>query len=149
MGVTTHGLSASPTYKVWQAMHQRCGNLNNPGFHRYGGRGIKVCDRWNSFENFLADMGEKPAGMFIERVDNDGDYEPSNCRWATRSEQQRNRRNNRVVTHAGVTLCLKDWALRVGMPPNTLYGRLDKGWDFERAITAPPVMTGRPKRQAV
>jgi len=92
-----HGHSKSRTYSSWCAMIQRCTNENTPTFHHYGGRGIFICDRWQSFENFLADMGERPVGTSIDRIDPDGHYEPGNCRWATTTEQARNRRGIRLT----------------------------------------------------
>jgi len=94
---TIHGLRRTKIYGIWAGMIQRCGNPNNPNYFRYGGRGIKVCERWQIFVNFFMDMGHKPAGMSIDRVDNDGDYEPTNCKWSTPTEQANNRRDNVTI----------------------------------------------------
>ena len=96
---TTHGMSNSPTYESWRSMKERCYRTRHPAYSSYGGRGITVCEPWQSFENFLTDMGERPAGMTIDRIDNDGNYEPGNCRWATKSQQNRNRRLKMVCAH--------------------------------------------------
>jgi hypothetical protein len=87
----THGMTLSPEYRVWRSMHQRCSNPKHIRYQRYGGRGITVCDRWGSFENFLADMGPRPTGLTLERKNNDQGYSPDNCKWATWSEQNRNK----------------------------------------------------------
>ncbi len=89
---TTHGHSRDRTYRSWDGMKQRCLNSNAGNFHKYGGRGIMICERWMVFENFLADMGERPEGKTLDRMDNEGHYEPENCRWATGSEQNMNRK---------------------------------------------------------
>jgi hypothetical protein len=101
-------------------MRQRCNNPKDAYFADYGGRGITVCDRWASFENFLADMGICPPGLTIERKNNDGNYEPDNCCWATYFEQGRNKRNTRWVTHAGETLTLAEWSRKLGVEASTL-----------------------------
>lgn len=127
----------SPTYSSWTAMWARCIYPSAINWKKYGGRGIKVHPRWEKFENFLADMGERPAGKTLDRFPNrDGNYEPGNCRWATREEQQRNRDDNRMITHAGETLSLVEWAKRVGIHPETISGRIDHlGWSVEDALS--------------
>jgi len=135
--VTTHGMTNTPTYKSWRSMLGRCRNPNDPAYHNYGGRGITVCERWNQFENFLADMGEMPEGLTIERGDNNAGYSPTNCVWATRTTQARNTRFNRMITFQGVTLCMKEWSERLGIPYVTLYTRFAAGWSIERALSTP------------
>ena len=97
---TKHGYNRSPTYVVWSNMLARCSNPKRPDYKNYGGRGILVCDQWKIFANFLADMGQKPEGLTLDRIDNDGNYEPNNCRWATVSEQRRNQRPLHAVRAA-------------------------------------------------
>lgn len=109
------GGTSSKTYKSWNGMHSRCSNPKSIGYADYGGRGIRVCERWRSFENFLTDMGEAPQGMSIDRINNDGDYEPSNCRWATMAMQNRNSRQNVIVEVDGVRMCMIDWSNRLGL----------------------------------
>lgn len=105
-----HGRSRTPIYKVWQAIKDRCYNKNNSQYKDYGGRGIYMCERWlDSFENFLKDMGNKPPNMTIDRIDNDGPYNPENCRWATKKQQVLNRRNTLNYTIGHKTQCLKYW----------------------------------------
>ena len=117
---TTHGMSYTREFNSWRSMLERCSNKNNKQYKDYGGRGISVCARWqNSFENFYADMGPCPEGLTLERNDTNGNYEPSNCRWATRLEQSRNRRC--ALLYDGKTL--KDLAKETGIPYGTLYGR--------------------------
>jgi len=128
----------SPEERCWLKMMQRCGNPKQVGYHNYGGRGIKVCDRWHKLSNFIADMGPRPSPKHsIERRDNNGDYTPSNCKWATRHEQHRNMRRNVWLTLDGVTLCLKDWARSTGMDQMTIKGRLRRGWSVRDTLTLP------------
>lgn len=133
------------TYRTWGAMKARCSNPNLNNFKSYGGRGIKVCDRWKSdYLNFLADMGPKPAGLSLERIDNDGNYEPSNCRWATRFDQYQNRRNQTLVTFDGVTMTLKAWSRAKGFSPAYFSIRVNKlGMTPLQAVMTPRLPQGR------
>lgn len=137
---TTHGLIHTPEYRSWYHMKTRCYNDNSKSYKNYGGRGITVCERWlSSFENFFTDMGQRPSSIHsIERIDNDGNYSPQNCRWATPTEQARNCRNNRFITYKGKTKCLAEWAKYMGMSVSVLRQRLLKlGWTIERALETP------------
>lgn len=134
---TKHGQSHTALYFVWNSMHQRCYNPNAKGFARYGGRGIKVCRRWHKLENFLADMGPRPVGMSVERRNNSGDYKPSNCYWATRSEQGRNKRNNVTGKYQGRVWCLTELAAAHGINQPTASQRMRRGWSFIAACTTP------------
>lgn len=127
-----------PTYTVWQQMKRRCANPKVAHFERYGGRGIKVCSRWlESFENFLADMGERPDGTTLDRVNNDGHYEPANCRWVARKTNSRNRSDNRLLTFNGQTKTLAEWVESTGHSLATLQGRVHMGWTDEQTLTTP------------
>lgn len=136
----THGLAGKNRtleYHSWASMIQRCTNTNEREYFRYGGRGITVCKRWRSFENFLADMGERPSSLHtIERINNDAGYSPENCKWATKAEQNRNMRRNRWITWNDETLCMTDWAARLGLTLGGLAHRLNN-WSLERAMTEP------------
>lgn len=136
---TTHGLSKTLEYKVWAQMRKRCEAPYHISYHNYGGRGIKVCDRWQSFENFISDMGKRPSSKHqLDRIDPDGDYTPDNCRWVTRRTQSRNKRNTRLFTFNGKTQILSDWADELGFNYSTLSMRIYKyGWSVERAFTEP------------
>lgn len=142
-GRLRHGHAAngqqSATLNSWSQMKQRCLNPKSIGYQNYGGRGITVCDRWkNSFENFLADMGKRPKGYELERIDNNSNYEPNNCRWATHREQSINRRTNHLITFENKTLCVTDWANRYNLSPSIIFGRLNRGWHPKDAIFTPP-----------
>jgi hypothetical protein len=132
----THGMWKTPTHTSWRAMRERCFLVNHADYPNYGGRGIKVCERWEtSFENFLADMGLRPNKMSIERIDVDGDYAPENCRWATNKDQMNNRRNNVFLEFDGSRLTIAQWAEKIGLKYSTLKERLARGWSVERALT--------------
>jgi hypothetical protein len=149
----THRMSKSPEYRSWQAMRDRCYRKSHKFYYRYGGRGIRVCQQWrNSFESFLTDMGPKPSPKHsIDRhPDKNGNYEPGNCRWATTRQQLRNTIVNRLITWNGRTLCLEEWSEVTGLARHVIWGRLNKGWPVERALSEPLSLhhshTGRRRR---
>lgn len=127
----------SPEYNSWRCMLNRCYLASFRGYEDYGGRGITVCDRWSaSFEAFLEDMGAQPsAGYSLDRIDNSGNYEPSNVRWASKKEQAANRRTNRLLTYKGKTMCIAEWARELGIHRVALRHRLMSGWPIERALS--------------
>lgn len=132
---TRHGGAGTTEYNIWRTMRARCQNPRSKSFPHYGGRGIAVCDRWQSFELFLADMGERPPGTTLDRINNDLGYLPSNCRWATHVEQGNNRRNNVKFEIDGVSLTLSQWSNVTGVKRTTILQRLNNGWNVEAAIT--------------
>lgn len=127
----------SKTYGAWAGMIKRCINPNNAEYHNYGGRGIKVCNRWQKFTNFLEDMGEAPEEHQIDRIDNNKGYHKENCRWATPKQNSRNKRNNRFITHNGKTQCLSAWSEEVGIHRATIVARILRGWSIAEALTEP------------
>jgi hypothetical protein len=130
------------TYQIWIDMRKRCNKPARADYKNYGARGIMVCERWNqSFANFLLDMGEAPPESSIERIDNNGNYEPSNCRWATRKEQQRNTRRTQFYELNGETLCVRAWEEKLGLSQGALWHRLRRGWDSQKALSTPKVQT--------
>ena len=126
------------TYSIWAQMVQRCTNSNHHRYKDYGGRGITVCRRWLKYDNFLADMGERPTGLTLDRKNNDKGYYKRNCRWATRSVQANNMHANRLLTYKGRTLTMTQWTKKLGFKRSTLPNRLSRdGWSVERALSTP------------
>ncbi len=137
-----HGKTRTKEYKVWLEMRRRCSDPSIPNYHLYGGRGIRVCERWELFANFIADMGMRPSsGHSIDRIDNDGNYEPGNCRWADRTTQSWNKRTNRLLTVNGEARCVAEWAKLNGIKAIVIYCRLYRGWPAHMAID--PTIKGR------
>ena len=130
----------SRLYRIWIGMKTRCSNHNIPQYKDYGGRGIGICDEWkHNFKNFRdwAISNGYKNNLSIERINNDGNYEPSNCKWGTLREQNRNRRTNNIITFNGKTQCALDWAIELEMNPKTLFGRFHRGWSIEKTLTTP------------
>jgi len=132
----THGDTHSPTYNIWAGIKSRCFLKTSPSWRKYGMRGITMCERWvNSYQNFLEDMGERPSsGHSIDRIDNNGNYEPSNCRWATAKDQANNRRSNTWITLDGVTLTIAQWSERLGLHQVTMCRRIARGLDAKNIL---------------
>ncbi|BAZ39425.1 hypothetical protein NIES4101_53780 [Calothrix sp. NIES-4101] len=135
----THGMSETRTFKIWSRMIFRCSSPSDRGYKNYGARGIKVCQRWlDSFENFLADMGEAPVGMSLDRIDNNGDYEPENCRWANSRQQANNRRNNLRYEYDGAMMTVREISEATGVSASLLGDRIQRmGWSVQDAIRRP------------
>lgn len=134
---TKHGKHGLPEYKVWKSMNDRIANPNNKHWNRYGGRGISICDRWRDFDNFITDMGQRPTPKHqIDRINNDGNYEPSNCRWVTKTENMRNTSLCVEFKYKGQSKTLGEWSEIYGLNRMTLYNRVNRlGWDIEKALT--------------
>lgn len=138
------GLSTHPLYGTWWQMMSRCYDPRDLGYRNYGGRGIAVCARWHDLSNFIVDMGPRPSGMSIDRIDNNGNYEPGNCRWATKAQQSRNRRDTCQLTMADVTLPLIEWCEIYGQSLKVAKHRIyNSGWDPWEALNVPPLRAGR------
>lgn len=141
MGKTIHGLRHSRIYIIWRNMKRRCNNPKDKRYSRYGGRGIKVCTEWNksvkTFAEWAFEHGYNDK-LTLDRINNDGDYEPNNCKWSNQQEQCRNRSTNRNITYKGKTKILIDWAKELGIQRQTLEKRLKKGWTVEEAFSIKP-----------
>lgn len=147
--ITTHGHSRAggpkqATYKIWTSMLQRCNNPKSQKFKRYGGRGIRVSHEWHLFANFISDLGERPDGFSLDRIDNNGNYCKENCRWASPITQSHNRENNRMINFRGESMCISEWARHTGLSVPTLTGRINAGWDIERALLSPVKRINKP-----
>lgn len=133
-----HSMSKTVEYQTWSSMMKRCYRNNNKSFRNYGGRGIKVCKRWHDFINFYTDMGKRPDGHSLERIDNNGNYEPSNCCWTTRIKQARNKRTIKTITLNGETKSIPEWAEKLGLSAERINQRITRdNWDPIKALTTP------------
>lgn len=156
--IITHGMKHTRTWRSWEAMRGRCLSEGDPSYERYGGRGIRICGNWATFEAFFEDLGERPPNTTLDRRDNNGNYScgkcpeciagswPANCHWATRKEQERNKRSTHWITINGDAQPLVEWIARSGLSESTVHGRLKRGWSPEKALTTPAISGGRPRR---
>lgn len=147
---TTHGACGHPLFVIWAGMMARCGNPKHEAYRNYGGRGIRVCKRWHDPWKFFADMGDRPSRYhWVERVNNNKGYSPTNCRWASRRDQMRNRRANRLITFQGQTKPLCQWAEETGINEGAIRDRIDNlKWSVEKALTTPVSKDHRRRGQA-
>lgn len=142
--VTKHGAWNTPLFKVWKTMVDRCTNPKNHKYERYGQRGISVCKEWLDYHTFAKDMShDYKDGLTIDRIDNDGNYEPGNCRWSTTKQQNRNYSRNLILEHDGKRMCVVDWAAEIGVPASALYYRVQAGWSVKRILTTPSAKVRR------
>lgn len=131
-----HGMHGTATHRSWAHMLERCNNQRCRQYAYYGARGIRVCDQWKSFAGFFADMGVRPEGTTLDRIDSEGNYEPGNCRWATHREQMGNRRDNRMITSGGITQCVRAWERTIGVRHGTIHARIKRGLTVEQCLAA-------------
>ena len=135
----THGMSKSAEYRIWCNMRSRCGDRSSKSYPDYGNRGIAVCQRWkDSFADFISDMGMRPSSLHeLDRMDNQGNYERSNCRWVERLVNARNKRSNHRITFNGITMCISEWSEKTGLARHVIWKRLKCGWTVARTLTTP------------
>ena len=146
---TKHGRCRTREYRCWVDMRSRVLTKSNDAYKDYGARGISICERWSDFSAFFEDMGPSPTKAHtLDRINVNGNYEPGNCRWATPREQAINRRDTILLTYNGETMCMKDWARKLGMSYITLGGRIRSGWPVEKALTTPVAHKHRPKDES-
>jgi hypothetical protein len=141
---TKHGLYNHELYPIWTDIKQRCNNLDHQSYENYGGRDITICKRWTKFEVFLRDIGEKPfLGAELDRKDNDGNYQPGNVKWVTRTTNQRNKRTNHKLTYKNKTLCMSEWVELTGITESAIRNRLRSNWSIDKILTTPVKKTRR------
>ena len=143
---TNHGLSETRQYTNWQGMHARCRDPKHVRFKNYGGKGITVCEDWHDYTKFIRDMGMRPEGMTLDRIDNSKGYCNANCRWVPADDQMRNTTANVNITFDGKTMCLAEWSRHTGLNYRSLYHRYRVGWSVEDMLTK-PVTKKPPKKQ--
>jgi len=148
MSSRKHGMARTRIYGIWRSMRTRCENPSCDAYQYYGARGIRVCERWQSFENFYEDMGERPPGKSLERKDNDKGYSPDNCIWAGLKSQSRNRHGIRMMTANGETRSMGEWAEVTGLSVGAIWNRIKLGWSDGDAINTPKVMRKRSSHKA-